>query len=115
MRLWLWYGVGAFLTLVWKLSKYIYVGKKTGKATKTLLCEWFFESSAENAISWITTIGVVWAFGFLYVGTCVMEGAVFISKIPDVPAFAFLLGSLMELAAPAAAKWILSKLPGGGA
>lgn len=114
MKIWIWYGVGAFLTLVWKLALYLYRGRKADRQYGAMLGEWFFEASKENATSWITTLAVVWAFGFLYIGNHVIQGAEFIDKIPDAPPFAFLLGSLMELAAPAAAKWVLGKLPGGG-
>lgn len=112
MKLWSWYAAGALLTLLWKLARYVYHGRKMGTSYGTLLSEWFFEASSENAISWITTIGVVWAFGALYIQNLEFQGAEILNKIPDVPAFAFLLGSLMEFGAPNAAKWILSKMPG---
>ena len=115
MKIWYFYGAGAFLTLLWKLVRYAYHGRNMGRPYKDILCEWFFESSSENAVSWITTIAIVWAFGFLYVGRYEIVEINFLAKIPLASPIAFLLGSLMELAAPAAAKWVLGKLPGGAA
>jgi hypothetical protein len=85
-----------------------------GKPALELLKEWFFDKSAENAVSWITTIAIVWFFGVYYISGIDFKIIPFLRGIPVHSSFAFLLGSVMEYAAPNAAKWLLSKLPGGG-
>ncbi len=112
---WAFYLAGALLTLAWKLVRYCYHGVRMQKKISDLLFEWFFESSSENAISWITTIAVVWVIGVAYIARVDSPWLPLLKLVPMHISFAFLLGSLMELAAPAAAKWLLSKLPGGGA
>jgi hypothetical protein len=110
---WVFYLTGALATLAWKLFRYCRHGWNMGKPSRELLKEWFFESSTENAVSWITTIAFVWFIGVYYIGGIDFKIAPVLKGIPVHISFAFLLGSIMEFAAPAAAKWLLSKLPGG--
>lgn len=112
-RLWAWYAAGAILTLAWKFCKFYRDPQNTGKPLKSILATWFFEASAENSISWITTVGVVWCAGVMVIDKVEFVWFETISKIPAHSAFVFLLGSLTEKFAPDAAKYLLSKLPGG--
>lgn len=116
---WAFYLLGAFLTLGWKLLRYVRAEKKKGRAAHDAVAEWFLEDSAENTISWTTTIGFVWVFGTLYVELRAESGVFsFINVIPLQNSIAFFLGGLMELVAPQVAKqvcaWVLARLPGGG-
>lgn len=108
---WTWYLLGALLALAWKWARYCYHGRRMGKSIKACSLEWFFEASQENAVSWVTTIAVVWCLGAIYIDRIVSLAA--LSDIPVEECFAFLLGSLLEVIAPNIVKWIASKLPGG--
>ncbi len=100
MKLWIAYIVAALLVLAWKYTRYLYQNRDRRRWTVTI--EWFFEGSADNAASWVATIGVVWVLGFLYVGRIV----ILIPGLPIHPSIAFLLGALAEFIAPAIAKII---------
>jgi hypothetical protein len=108
---WAFYLLGALLTLAWKLSKYIREQKAAGRPARQAIIEWFFEASAENAVSWITTIAVVWV-----IGDCYLRRVPFLwdylGQWPVEKSIAFLLGSIIEIIAPNVSKWILAKLPG---
>jgi hypothetical protein len=105
---WAWWIVGALLTLAWKLARYIYAQKKLGYSLKVSLLEWFFEDSAENAVSWITTIGAVWVLGATYIDRLtIYEVSV---PLPLHNSLAFFLGGLAEFIAPNITKWITRKL-----
>ena len=112
-HLWTAYLIGAILTLVYKWAKYCYEGNKLKKSMKDCTLEWFFEASLSNGISWVTTIGIVWTFGVAYIDHVVWLFGDYIKSIPLEPSIAFLLGSIMELLAPAVVKWIMSKIPFG--
>lgn len=111
---WAFYLAGALLTLALKFYRYYRFGVKNGKSFRVSLCEWLFEASAENAFSWMTTIGIVWAVGVTYIDQVDFLWSGYLKAIPVHTSFAFLLGSLMEIAAPNAVKWLLGKMPGGG-
>lgn len=112
------YLLGAFLTLGWKLARYVRVEKKKGIPVHDAVAQWFFEDSIENTTSWLTTISLVWCLGAVYVDLRENAGIFsFMQAIPMHYAIAFALGGIMELAAPSLAKnlvgWIISKMPGG--
>lgn len=118
-RAWIWYLAGAFLTLAWKFVRYLRHENQNGVSRKEATLTWVFEDSTENTVSWVTTIGIVWCFGAVFIDLRESEGIFsFAKQIPMHKAIAFLFGGLMEIAAPTAAKnvvaWVISKLPGGG-
>jgi hypothetical protein len=108
---WFFYLLGAFLTLVLKYINYIRGAKAHGKTMKQASIEWFIEPSASNAFSWVTTIGIVWCIGALYIDRIMTIST--ISDIPVAKCFSFTLGSLMEIIAPNVVKWLVAKFPGG--
>lgn len=108
---WVFYLLGAGLTLAWKLIRYCRDGRARGLGIRACLCEWLFEPTAENAFSWATTVGVVWVIGAMYVGGLLSE--VGLVNLPVTNSIAFLIGCLAEVAAPNLVKWLLAKLPGG--
>lgn len=108
---WLFYLLGAVLTLGWKLIRYCRHEKARNVPVRQLMREWFLEPTKENALSWLTTIAVVWAFGSAYIGRVNILQSEFLKSIPVNDSFAFLFGTMMEIWAPNAAKFILSKLP----
>lgn len=112
---WLCYLLGAALTLLYKWARYVWVGKTQGKSMKVATAEWFFDPSVSNTASWITTIGVVWVLGSAYIDGVVWLFGDYFKSIPVEKSIAFLLGSLIEMLAPASVKWIVSKLPIPGA
>jgi hypothetical protein len=64
-------------------------------------------------MSWAVTIGIVWVIGFVIItktGAGWLFGGVFLD-MPVAPPFLFLIGALAEMAVPALAKWICSKIP----
>jgi hypothetical protein len=75
-------------------------------------CEWFSLDLMSDQISWLATIAVVWAGGYLYLSK-VRFGWEWLDQFPIAVPIAFLLGIIMEYTAPAAFKWILGKLPFG--
>lgn len=107
---WLSYLAGALLTLLYKWGKYIGEAKKRGLTTKQATQEWFFEASADNVCSWTVTVGIIWIGGSVYISRANL-GWDWIQNVPIMCSFAFLLGALLELYAPAVARWILNKLP----
>lgn len=107
---WLFYILGAVLTLAWKMCRYAWIGTRNGKGLVPSLAEWFFEPSAENAVSWISTVGAVWLLGSIYIDHVILVTG--LTDLPVLDSLAFLLGSLMEFTAPSVAKWLLSKVPG---
>ena len=110
---WISYICGALLVLIWKYARYLYASKSFNKNWRQSTLEWFFAPTAENAVSWVTTIGVVWVIGAAYISRIDFKVSDWLNAIPLHASMAFLLGSLMEFAAPNCAKWILKKLPGG--
>lgn len=110
---WAWYLFGAFLALGWKLARYLYHGQNMlpRRSYRECLTEWFFEASQENAVSWATTIGVVWALGTIYIERIVNIDA--LSNIPVSSCFSFLLGSLLEVIAPNLVKRVAGFVSGG--
>ena len=115
---WVWisYISAAVLTLLSKLVRYVYYGRRERKKTGRLVFEWFLERSKENAASWVTTVGFVWVFGYLFIehaGTAEgIFGSVF-KYLPVACPVGFLLGSAAEMAAPNFAKWLVGKLSSG--
>jgi len=67
VKLWVAYIVGALGSLAWKYGRYVRGAKKAGIPARTATAEWFFEASAENAFSWVTTVGFVWCVGVMYI------------------------------------------------
>lgn len=116
---WIFYLLGAFLTLAWKCVRYVRAEKKKGIPMHDAVAQWFFEDSLENTTSWCTTISLVWCGGAVFIDLRENAGIFsFIQAVPMHYAIAFALGGIMELAAPAVAKnfvnWIVGKMPGGG-
>ncbi len=107
---WFCYVLGAALTLFYKWASYVYARKKSGVGMKQASIEWFFEPSASNVTSWVTTIAIVWLGGTVYIYK-VDLGWAWIQMIPIMAPISFTLGVLMEMCAPAVAKWIMKKLP----
>lgn len=110
--LWMAYLVGAILTLVWKWFRSCwYETKKSNVSMKDATLQWFFEASAANTTSWVTTFGIVWAFGAVYIDQVTWSWFSWVGSIPANNAIAFLMGSLMEMLAPAVVKLVASKIP----
>ena len=113
---WMFYLLGAALTLLWKMVRYVHEEKKKGRRAKDAIAQWFLEDSIENTTSWCVTIGLVWTLGAIYISLRDNAGIFnWISVIPLHNALAFSLGGLMELIAPEVAKnimgWLVSKFP----
>jgi hypothetical protein len=107
---WTAYILGALLVLLIKWGKFVYYAAlKDNKHIHDATLEWFFEKTFDNITSWITTIAAVWVVGSIYIDRAISVTG--LSDMPVVNSFAFLLGSLMEMTAPAIVKWTLSKLP----
>jgi hypothetical protein len=110
---WILYLLGALLCLVWKWQRFCYESKGRGLPFWKASRAWFELVTFGSRISWAVTIGFVWVIGVVYierVGVDWMFDGLF-SRIPVHISFAFLIGALAELTAPAAAKWIASKIP----
>jgi hypothetical protein len=106
--LYLSYIAGALLTLAWKVGRWIYADVKAGKSWKQSLTTWLFEPSADNAVSWAATIGIVWIGGSVYIS----QGSLFGIELP-LPldyGIAFFLGGVLEIAAPNLAKTATQKI-----
>lgn len=112
---WTAYLVGAFLTLGWKLIRYVRTEKKKGIKGHDAVMEWFFEDSIENTASWVTTIGAVWVVGAVYISRITWFD--WLNAVPLHVSIAFFFGGLMELVAPKMVRnivtWVVSKVPGG--
>jgi hypothetical protein len=112
---WTWYLIGAVITLLWKLVRYLRTNKRNGIPVWEAFGTWVFEDSLDNTISWTTTIGAVWVFGSIWIEKVWDIGI--ITSVPVHNSLAFFFGGLMELVAPEVAKqiarWIRSVLPGG--
>lgn len=108
---WLFYFLGAFLILGGKLVRYVVGAAVNGKTKRQALFEWFFEDSTSNYASWITTIGVVWLGGYLYINQVESFLGQALPKIPVAAPISFVLGCLMEMVAPNIIKLVTSKLP----
>jgi hypothetical protein len=113
MKLWIAYLIGAIGTLAWKYWLYIRAAKKNGISIKAASGEWFFEKSAENAFSWLATIGIVWCVGVAYIDRVDLLLTGWLGNVPLHPAFALLLGSINEYIAPNTIKWIVGKFGSG--
>jgi hypothetical protein len=110
-REWLWviYLLGAFCALLFKWCVWVYKGKKVlGKPILLSSREWFSFSLLEEQASWVTTIGVVWFVGAVYIDK-VMVLWDWLTILPSDDSFAFLIGSLMEFIAPNITKWAVNK------
>jgi len=115
---WAWYLIGAFLTLGWKLIRYLRTEHRKGIPLWEATGTWFFEDSVENTVSWVTTISLVWTGGAVLIDLREQQGIFsWINVVPLHNAIAFTFGGLMEVAAPSLAKnfvnWVISKMPGG--
>lgn len=129
---WAAYITAALLTLAYKYLRYHWVSYREWVATEKLRqgvertgdltgaiawswlktsAGWFFDGSADNVTSWITTIGVVWVAGVSYINRLDWLLGDFSQKVPVHASIAFLLGGLMEMLAPAIAKAVVAKLP----
>jgi hypothetical protein len=110
---WIWYLIGALMTLVWKWQRFCYQSKGTGIPFWTASKNWFELVTVGSQMSWAVTIGIVWAIGAAFidkVGTQWIFGGVLLD-MPTAPPFAFLMGALAEMTVPALAKWLCSKIP----
>jgi hypothetical protein len=114
--LWAIYLIGAILTLTWKWLRYCLTGvyrlkKGFWKSSR----EWFEIVTLDSQVSWITTIAAVWFLGSVVidrVGLNWFIGGGFVG-IPNTKSFAFLIGSMSEMLAPALVKWITAKFKVG--
>lgn len=109
LSVWIAYWAGCVLTLLFKWSKAVYLGKKSGKTMKQTSIEWFFEPTLENASSWTATIGGVWVLGTIYIERIVDISG--LTSIPVHPSFAFFLATIFEFTVPSLTKWVVSKIP----
>ena len=111
---WMFYLAGAFLALFWKYFSWVYVGvcrKKQSFAASSR--EWLELTTIDSKVSWIATAAFVWVIGTVYIqqiGVSWFLGG-FLSGVPVVNSIAFALGAVVEYSAPAALKWIVSKIP----
>lgn len=110
---WIWYLLGAIMTLAWKWQRYCYESKGTGiPFWKASRCWWEMQTVGSQ-ISWGVSIGIVWVIGAVVINRIAIgwffDG--FFMNVPAKPPFLFLVGALAELAIPWAAKWICSKIP----
>jgi hypothetical protein len=110
---WVCYLVGAILVLMYKWGRYIRQRRAQGIGMKQATIEWFFEPSADNVTSWVVTVGFIWTFGTVYIFKIDIGLGEWFQRLPVMCPFAFLFGGLLELYAPAAARWLMSKLPWG--
>jgi hypothetical protein len=109
---WVSYLLGAGLTLFYKWARYVWVGcSKKRKTIARASAEWFFEDTVSNSLSWITTVGAVWVFGAAYINRVVWLFGSWPQGIPVDLSIAFFLGSLLEILAPAAVKWVVAQIP----
>lgn len=106
--IWFCYILGAVLTLIWKLGRYCYAQRKAGKSVKSAILEWFFEGTADNAVSWAATIGAVWVIGSIYINHLGIFNIAL--PLPLDYSIAFTLGGVMEVAAPNLGKWATQKI-----
>ncbi len=111
---WAFYLVGALGVLLIKYANWIKTGKKNGKKWWPSTKEWLSISLLEEKASWLTTIGIVWIAGAVFIDkVSVSTGVIWLDKALAIPVFdaaAFTLGTLMEYLAPEAAKRILNKI-----
>ncbi len=108
------YAVGAMAALAWKFSQYVYVGmRRQGRPFKDCALNWFELVTVDAKVSWLVTGSFVWVTGVLFVkqvGLSWLGGGLLLG-IPVLNCTAFMLGVLMEYAAPSLAKWLWGKLP----
>jgi hypothetical protein len=108
------YLAGALAQLVWKFCKYVFIGMHRMKRSfKDSATEWFELVTIDAKVSWLVTGSFVWVIGAIFVkqiGIDWLLGGV-LSGIPVMDCTAFMVGAFTEYAAPAAAKWMWSKLP----
>ena len=89
MSLWISYIAGAVIALAYKIGQHFY--NKKGSI-------WgFFFNSTQNSITTVTTFGVAWFMGAMYLG---LAGDWGFPELPQHPSLAFVLGSLAEVIAP---------------
>ncbi len=111
---WISYMVGALLVLGAKWWYWCATGRKAGTPIWKSTKQWFDVTRSQDQISWLTTIGIVWVGGYVYLAGSHL-GWEWVEKLPVTMPFAFILGMAMECTAPAAFKWVLGKLPWGQA
>jgi hypothetical protein len=98
---WASYLGGALLALAYKYARYLHIGSRRRVGWKKLTLEWFFDPCKQNAASWVTTVGVVWIIGSLYIDRMDWDiGRNFLKTLPIQSSVAFTLGSMMEFVAP---------------
>lgn len=108
-NIWFFYLLGFVGTLMFKLAKAIYLGRKEGKNIRKVSLDWFFCPTLENASSWTATIGGVWVIGSIYINRIVSIAG--LTDLPVHASIAFLLGAIFEVTVPNIVKWITSKIP----
>ena len=106
---WSAYLAGALLTLAWKFAR---ARLNSTQSWREFLIDWFFSPGLDNTVSWVTTVGLVWVIGVMYISrTVVWAPAGYIAGLPLHSSIAFLLGSILEFVAPNATKWAVEKIP----
>jgi hypothetical protein len=113
--LWAWYAGSAFLVLLIKLASYCYHGRQMGHPVAVSIREWFLERTLENAASWtasVINLAAAWTIGRIYISQMTIWG---VAPLPLDIGISCLLGCSVEITAPNFAKWLVSKIPGGGA
>ncbi len=113
-ELWIWYILGAFLTLLFKYASYVYHGAKMQHDIWISTKEWVLERTIENAASWVASLGnfaIAWTFGKAYISRWTLWG--FLGSLPLDIAISFTLGVAIEIEAPNIMKWLVKQLPGG--
>lgn len=108
---WIAYFGGAGGALAYKLARYLVHAKQYGETPLQALKNWFFEGSAENGVSWLTTVGCVWALG-AWINGGFYFGDEPQQVIPTHPSLLFTVGTLAEMIAPTLAKKLVARIAG---
>ena len=111
---WIWYLLGAMVTLAWKWQRYCYESRGHGITWQSASREWFELQTVGSQVSWGATIGGVWLLGTVIIskqGAEWLVGGIFLN-VPVMAPMSFFIGALAEMIVPAATKWIISKFGG---
>lgn len=110
--MWIAYIAGLISTNVWKFLRYIYFGRKMNRPYRDIVPEWFMGKEydrGENAISWLTTFGIMLMVGYLYIEGVEWEAVPVINHLPQHWTVAFTLATIIEHIAPAFTKRIYKR------
>ncbi len=103
------YVIAALLTLGWKIVRCLRYEKTKGVKVKDALMDYFFAPTQDNAVSWVTTLGLIWCIGTMYINRITMSFLPdWADDIPVRVPFAFFIGSLAEWIAPEALKALIN-------